>query len=83
MGHDLPIVAFGAAAVPETVGEGGLVLTSKEPIAFAAAVERVVTDRALAQQLVAAGRRNLERYDLASATDAFLATLLGGLDATS
>ena len=79
MGHGVPIVAFGAAAVPETVGEGGLVLASKEPIPFATAVERVVSDDALAQQLVEAGRANLARYDLRAATTTFIDILLDGL----
>lgn len=79
MGHGVPIVAYGAAAVPDTVGEGGLVLTSKKPIPFATAVERVFSDESLRRQLTTAGRDNLARYDLEAATTSFIDTLLDGL----
>ena len=49
MGHGLPVVAYGVAAVPETVGDAGLVLPDKEPLRFAAAVHRVVADATAAQ----------------------------------
>ena len=32
MVHRLPIVAYGAAAVPDTIGDAGIVLDSKEPL---------------------------------------------------
>ena len=53
MGHGVPVVAYGVAAVPETVGDAGLLLASKEPLRFAAAVHRVVSD----PELRAAGCR--------------------------
>jgi len=54
MGHGVPVVAYGSSAVPETVGTGGLVLGSKDPATFAAAVARVLEDGAL-RALLAAG----------------------------
>ena len=58
MGHGVPVVAYGVTAVPETVGAAGLVLPSKDPLSFAAAAHRVVTDEALRSRLsrAAAGR---------------------------
>ena len=38
MGHGVPVVAYGVTAVPETVGDAGILLDSKEPLRFAAAV---------------------------------------------
>ncbi len=64
MHHDLPVVAYGSTAVPETMGDGGLCLDSKEPARMAAAVHRVLTDTALREALVAAGRRRLAAFDL-------------------
>ena len=55
MGHGVPIVAYGVTAVPETVGDAGLVLDDKSPVPFAAAVGRVLADPALRRVL--AGRR--------------------------
>jgi len=64
MHHHLPIVAYGAAAVPETVGAGGLVLPTKGPALIAAAVHRVVEDAVVRTALVDAGRRRLEELSL-------------------
>jgi glycosyltransferase involved in cell wall biosynthesis len=80
MGHGLPVVAYATAAIPETVADAGLLLSSKKPIAFAAAVHRVVEDAALRSQLVAAGEARLDAYDLGAATEAFMEALLGGID---
>ena len=58
MHHGLPVVAFGAAAVPETLGEAGLVLPSRSPALVAAAVDRVLSDgRLRATMAEEAGRR--------------------------
>ena len=62
--HDLPVVAFNAAATPETLGDGGLVLDDKDPAIVAGAVQRVLTDEALRTQLVTAGRRRLDDFSL-------------------
>ena len=53
MYNDLPVVAYAAAAVPETVGDAGVLLTRKRPALVAAAANRVVTDKVLRQQLQA------------------------------
>jgi glycosyltransferase involved in cell wall biosynthesis len=63
MHHDVPVVAFGAGAVTETVGGGGLVLDRKDPETVAAAVERVLKDHELRAQLVAAGRIRAAQLD--------------------
>jgi glycosyltransferase involved in cell wall biosynthesis len=60
--HDLPVVAYAAAAVPETLGAGGLLLTDKAPATVAAAVRRVITDGVVARGLAAAGRTRLDAF---------------------
>lgn len=62
MRSDLPIVAYGAGAVPETVGGAGIVLDSNRPGEMAAAVHRVRGDSLLAERLTAAGRKRLLRF---------------------
>src|SRR5207248_697573 len=64
MAHGVPIVAFDAAAVPETLGNAGLLLGSKRPGFVAEAVARVVGDDRLRRALVDAGRVRLELFDL-------------------
>jgi glycosyltransferase involved in cell wall biosynthesis len=72
MGHDVPVVAYGATAVPETVGDAGIVLPTKSPLRFAAAVHRVLTDDALRHRLTSAGRRQVERFALGASTARFV-----------
>jgi L-malate glycosyltransferase len=62
MAHDVPVVAYAAAAVPETVGDAGLLLTTKEPLLFAAAVHRVVGDERLRLQFSRAAARRVQEF---------------------
>lgn len=72
MGHGVPVVAYGATAIPETVGDAGLVLGSKEPLRFAAAVHRVVSDAELRSRLAAAARARVTRFSLDRSTERFV-----------
>ena len=65
MFHDLPIVAYASSAIPETLGDAGLLLESKEPLVVAAAVGRVLADADLRKQMIEAGRARLDAFDLA------------------
>ena len=65
MHHRVPIVAYAAAAVPETLGDAGLLLDAKDAYTIATAVHRVVTDAALQAQLIDAGIDRLREFDIA------------------
>jgi glycosyltransferase involved in cell wall biosynthesis len=83
MHHELPIVAYGAAAVPETLGAAGLLLPQKHPALVAAAVQRVVEDEKLRARLIGAGRSRLEELSLDRSRARFAAVLEDALrDAT-
>lgn len=60
----VPVVAYAAAAVPETVADAGVLLEEKDPLTVAAAVHRVVSDGALRSRLVAAGNRRAADFSL-------------------
>ncbi|HZU73053.1 MAG TPA: glycosyltransferase family 4 protein, partial [Acidimicrobiales bacterium] len=64
MHHQVPVVAYSCGAVPETMGDSGILLRSKSPGLMAAAVHRALTDTDLRARLVAAGRRRLAGYSL-------------------
>ncbi|HLG92580.1 MAG TPA: glycosyltransferase family 4 protein [Acidimicrobiales bacterium] len=64
MHHRLPVVAYGAAAVPDTVGGAGLVLADKSPLSVASAVHRVVSDPALRARLGTEADRRLADHSL-------------------
>jgi len=78
----VPVVARPAGAVADTVGDAGLLLPTWHPTAVAAAAHRVVTDPALRDRLVAAGRRRVAEHSMADAgrraVDA-IATVVGGV----
>ncbi len=73
MAFDVPVVARACAAIPETVGDAGLLLppwAGSELIGEA--IARVIDDSALRDDLVARGRRRLGEL---TATDASIAML--------
>lgn len=80
MFHEVPVVAFAAGAVPETIADGGLVLDDKRPLRVAVAVDRVVGDAVVREQLVAAGRRRLGDFALTRTRQLFLEAVTPVLD---
>jgi glycosyltransferase involved in cell wall biosynthesis len=75
MRSDLPIVAYGAGAVPETLGDAGIVIESKRPSVVAASIDRVRRDGGLADQLIAAGRGRLHEFRPVAIRDRFVEVL--------
>ena len=73
----LPIVAFGASAIPETIGDGGVVLPTKRPATVAAAVHRLLSDETLRTTLQANASRQVQRFDFESARRAWLSEIEG------
>jgi len=64
MHHRVPIVAYAAGAVPETVGDGAVVLDDKRPALVAEAIHAVMADERLRADLVAAGQARLADFEL-------------------
>ena len=66
MQFGVPVVVLGSSAVPETVGDAGLVLLAgpegRDPLLVATAVRRVLTDAGLRERLVAAGRERVGHF---------------------
>ncbi|MGA3353310.1 MAG: glycosyltransferase family 4 protein [Acidimicrobiales bacterium] len=71
MHHRLPIVAYGVAAIPETVLDAGIVLPSKSPVLVATAVQRVLGDSALRKELVLAGLERARAFSIEGARRGF------------
>jgi glycosyltransferase involved in cell wall biosynthesis len=76
----LPVVAFGAAAVTDTVGTAGLVLDDKDPVAVAVAVDELLRDPERRSALVEAGRARASTFALTSTSKQFLESLGSWLD---
>jgi glycosyltransferase involved in cell wall biosynthesis len=75
MHHRVPVVAFAAAAVPETLGPAGILLRTKEPARVAAAVERAVRDATVREQLQAAAAERLGLFSLERSRESFRAVI--------
>jgi glycosyltransferase involved in cell wall biosynthesis len=81
MAHDVPVVAFDAAAVGETLGDAGVLLDTKRPAFVAEAVARVLGDTGLRRALVEAGRCRVQLFDLARSRRKLLDALAPFIDA--
>jgi glycosyltransferase involved in cell wall biosynthesis len=77
------VVAYAAAAVPETVGDAGLLLSSKEPLAFAAAVHRVMDDERLRAVFSRAAAGRVEMFSLARSRSRFVDLVTGAVGAVT
>lgn len=75
MHFGMPVVARAESAVPETVGDAGLLLPDGDPVLVATAVDRVLSDGPLRDRLVAAGRERTRHYSLAATGRRFLDVL--------
>jgi glycosyltransferase involved in cell wall biosynthesis len=79
MAHGLPVIAYGVTALPETIGDAGLLLASKEPLVFAAAVQRVLTDDRLRARLARAAVQRVESFAVEDSRARFAELVLSAI----
>jgi glycosyltransferase involved in cell wall biosynthesis len=75
-----PVVAAASGALPETVGDAGLLVAPDDAAAFADAIVAAACDEVVQGRLAEAGVRRAEQFPwhrTATLTDALLAALLG------
>src|ERR1700683_2345948 len=75
MGRGVPVVAYDAAAVGETVGGAGLLVSDKSPLEFAATGNRASTDEALRACMVDLGRARAAELALPASGMAVVAAI--------
>jgi glycosyltransferase involved in cell wall biosynthesis len=76
MSFGVPVIARAFAAIPETVGRGGIVLPPEAgPALFAEAIAETIENESLRHALVDAGRARLDDLAAADGTADFLALL--------
>lgn len=68
----LPVIGFDAGAVPETLGDAGLVLPGKEPSLVAEAVVAVVANASLREAMTAGAAARLEHFSPGAVGDRLL-----------
>ena len=72
---DVPIVARRAAAVPETLGNAGVLVDSEDPAAWAEVLHAVATDASLRDRLIALGAERVRAFDSRKVLDAWVAAI--------
>jgi glycosyltransferase involved in cell wall biosynthesis len=80
MASGVPVVASDRGALPETVGDGGLIADPDDADGFASAVIAAACDDRVRGRLIEAGRARADRYPwsrTAALTDAVISELLG------
>ncbi len=75
----VPVVAYAAAAIPETVGDAGVLLDDKDPLRVAVAVAGLLGDRERRAEQVAAGRARAAHFSLAASGARFVRELVARL----
>ncbi|MDE0115445.1 MAG: glycosyltransferase [bacterium] len=81
MANGLPVVAYDAAAVAETVGDSGILLQDKRPLTMAAALHRVLGDGRLYQCMRDRGIESAQRFDISVTREQMWIALKDLLDA--
>ncbi len=71
----VPVLAFSSAAVAETVGDGGLLVTSKDFPVIAECIDLLVRDGALRQRMVERQRRRARAYQVGAVKGHLFAAL--------
>ncbi|HVX22278.1 MAG TPA: glycosyltransferase [Acidimicrobiales bacterium] len=80
MARGLPVVAYREGALPEVLGNAGVLLGSKGPVVMADAIRRLQVDDGWRATLVAAGLARVPALGLDSAGDRLVDLLLGVRD---
>ncbi len=75
MRYRLPVLAYASSAIPETVGDGGILLKEKSPFQFAAAAWILLNDPQVRAKCKLGADIQLEKYSFQSAKVQNLAAL--------
>lgn len=62
MTFDVPIIAYDAGAVPETMGGSGIVIDDKNPVFLSKIIDGVVNDQNLRKNIIELQRKRLEDF---------------------
>ena len=73
----VPVIAFDAAAVRDTVGSGGVLVKDKDPVVVAQIVHGLLSDDDSRSSVVERGRARARDFTLESTSRRFLAALSG------
>ena len=75
MAHDVPVIAFNSSNIADTLGEGGILLSSKDHDKTAALIKIVSEEPELRRRILLGQRRNLARFEQDTLREALAAFL--------
>jgi L-malate glycosyltransferase len=84
MRFDVPVVAFDAGAVSETMAGAGLLLKEKDPVFVAAVLDRLMTDELFRLAVIASERSRIQaarRLDIGALLEAHIETAVSAVEA--
>ncbi|HMO18938.1 MAG TPA: glycosyltransferase [Oligoflexia bacterium] len=64
LNFSLPVIAFSSSAIPETLGDGGILLEEKNPLKTAAVLHSLISDISIKNDLLEKGKKQLEKFSL-------------------
>lgn len=73
----LPIIAFASSAIPDTLGGSGLLTETKDPVFNAMLLDRLVSDKALQQQIIDGQLERLKDFSYEKIKETFTGLLQG------
>jgi glycosyltransferase involved in cell wall biosynthesis len=76
MAAGLPVVAYDQGAVPEVLGDAGVLVASRDPYTLAESISSLLADPTRRTKLAEAGRRRFAELDLPNAADRFVDLLV-------
>ena len=77
MYQNVPVISSSSSALPETVGDGGVLLQDTSPQTVAGAAHLAVSDPEVRAALQAAGRRHVSNYAMTASSTALVERLAG------
>ena len=75
MKQDLPIAAYAAAAVPETLGNSGMLFMKKDYKEIAAGIGKLMKSEEIRSQVIASQRQSLKRFDIENTKNKLLSLI--------
>jgi hypothetical protein len=72
---DLPIVAYESTAIPETLGDAGIVVDSKSPEFVANVMDKLLSDKAMLSELQTGRQERLEFFSYEKIKNKFISIL--------
>ena len=71
----IPVVAYKASAVPDTMGSAGVLIATKEPKIVCRAIERLVVDKTYKQEIIDGQLKRLSTMTLSAHSEEFIQCL--------